>query len=168
MISFCNHKNTHDFLHQFHWLKSNQKTKLIQSNINSNFNSLNKNPNLLTPFILYHYFILNQKPYVSISQKSIAAFNVRINNPIACKTHLHKFNLNLFYSIFITSILPSYYYKTNFKYDKYLSYYKISISYGFNNIQNPIIDLKSLNGAHIQWNFISPVKFLPFFYLKFQ
>ena len=38
MIKFLHRKNKHDILNQYHYVKSNQKIKLIQANININNN----------------------------------------------------------------------------------------------------------------------------------
>ena len=175
MIKNLNRKNTHDLLHQFQWTHPLQKTKLIQTNINTANNRLIKQPKLINPLYFFLTLFLARKPKVKISQKSIASFKVRPNIPLGTKNNLHNYHLNIFYTTFITSLLPIFENENSSKVTTAKNHksYTILLSYGWNDINNPIVNSGDyllsypfLDGAHIQWIIQSPVKNIPFYYFK--
>lgn len=190
MIKYLNKKNNHDLLHQFQWIHPSQKTKLIQATVSTANNRLIKQPKLINPLYFCLTLFLNRKPKVKISKKSIAAFKVRPNIPLGTQNHLHQSSLTLFYTTFMTSLLPVFNTKNNnhahantngiapspsasTSFAKNHKTYVILLSYGWKDINNPILNSGEyllsypfLDGAHVQWLFKSPVNYLPFYYFK--
>ena len=176
MIKYLNKKNTHDSLHQFQWVHPLQKTKLIQSSITTANNRLIKQPKLINPLYLFLTLFLGQKPKINVSKRSIAAFKIRPNIPLGTKNHLHKSSLTLFYSTFVTTLLPVLNQSnSNVTFAKNNKDYTILLSYGWKDMNNPIVSSGDylltypfLDGAHVQWTFKSPVNHLPFYYFKYS
>jgi len=176
MIHYLNKKNTHDSLHQFQWVHPLQKTKLVQTSVSTANNTLIKQPKLINPLYFFLTLFLSQKPKVKVSNKSIAAFKVRPNIPLGTQNHLHNTSLALFYTTFITALLPIFQNtkSNNITFAKNNKNYTVLLSYGWKDINNPItascseylLSYPFLGGAHIQWVFKSPVKHLPFYYFK--
>lgn len=162
-------KNNLDFLHIYSWLKPSEKIKIIQATVQTSNNNLHKNNLYLNDIQFYLTLFLLQKPYIKISKKSNASFKIRPNIPIGTKNHMHKYNLNIFYNRFITSILPYIKQKPKYTSNKINNYkYHLLVSYGWKQI-TPVnisynINPYKLGGAHIQFLIKSPVNKLPFLY----
>lgn len=153
MIKFLHRKNKHDILNQYHYVKSNQKIKLIQANININNNKLIQQSKIINPLYFYVNLLFNQKAKIKLSKKSIAAFKIRPNIPIGTIHNLHKYILQQFYYIFITTMINN----QSVKYTTQKNYqsYNILISFPNYDINNIILNKNNilfnfLGGAHIQ------------------
>lgn len=147
MIKFLNRKNKHDILNQYHYVKSNQKVKLVQVNINTNNNKLIKQSKIINPLYFYLNSLIGQKSKIKLSKKSIAAFKVRPNMPIGTIHNLHNYILEQFYYIFITTIINTT--SINYSVAKNNKSYNILISFPNYDLNNII-----LNKNNIIYNFL--------------
>lgn len=170
MIKFLNKKNNYDFIHKFQWIKHYNKPKLNLLIVDTNNNSIIKNNNLIYPTYYSLLLLFNQKPLVKTTKKSIANFNIRPNMNLGAYLSINKNSLflnNLFY--YINSTFPTY--KNNISYKNINNGYNIQINYGINNINSRMIGITHFNqsnkigGCNFLFNFYSPVKFKPFYYL---
>ena len=164
-------KNNHDKIHEYHWVDSNKKLKIIQTTLQTSNNKVIKEQKYILPLQFYLNLFLNQKPKIKIAKHSNASFKIRPNMILGTKNHLHKTFLNQFYISFITSILPLIEKKPkitcNFTKNED---YNILISYGWKeilpyNIPHTIPSY-ILGGAHIQFWMKSPVARLPFLHFS--
>jgi ribosomal protein L5 len=175
MIKFLSKKNNYDFIHQFQWIKGCDKPKFKVLYYDTNNNDIVKQNNLI--FATYYSLLLhfNQKPLIKTTKKSIASFGIRPNMNLGVCISINENSLfwnTCFY--YINSSLPLY--KNNIAYNTLNSFsfsrlYNVQVNYGISNISSRIMGISHYNasnnigGGNFTFNFTSPVKFVPFFYL---
>jgi hypothetical protein len=173
MVKFLHKKNNHDLLNQFHYIRPLQKTKLVQASFNTSNNKIINHTSLQRPLYFFINSLLSRKPFVKVTKRSYAAFKIRPNMTIGTKNHLHNQYLEQFYLTFISTMIHKF--KPKFTAHKNGQSYTIFISFPSKDLKNSIVTRNTidsnynlLGGAHIQFNFISPVPCLPFYYLQYK
>ena len=170
MLNYLNKRNNKDIMHKFQWLDPRKKVKIENINVNTTYNELIKKPKLINRLFYSNYNWLNQKPKIKISKKPIASFNLRPNTPIGTKTTFRE-NINKNSSINQLYSKLIYFIEPNIKGGEITinGRYNYILSYGLEDLNILYEELpQKIGGCNIQVVLKSPVKYLPFYYLKYE
>ena len=177
MVKYLDKKNNYDFIHQFQWIKSDNKPSLKSVLIDTNNNEAVKRTSLIYSTYYSMLMLFNQRPYVKTTKNSIASFSVKPNMNLGGQLSLSKdsvFVEMMFYylnpSLSESSMQKhvgrnkSYVYKDN--------KYKIQVGYGIDDLRTKLFFIhhtsieESIGGGNLTYRLESPVKFIPFYYLQ--